>query len=489
MTQFARPVQMFFSLNLRARIALCVGVPILVVMSTLVIFHHFRELKLLEDQLQLSTSQMGEVLMGSLRHAMLINDLEMVNKILTDVGNMENFKDVLLINADGQVVIDTTEQTTDQVKLTSETGCAECHSLPPSERPRAVKLTVAPDVLRIAKPIANEPECDPCHDSSQAHLGMLIADVSLIDVENHLWEDLRSELVFAGLTIVFVTIGIYFLIHQLVVRRLMAFDEPLAQFAEGNLAARLPVSSGSTDEIDRLAMTFNQMAQKLERHNRDQEERGKLRHRAIIEERERIARELHDGLAQLLGYVNTKVMAVRLWLKQGNSAKAEELLCQIEEAARALFVETREAILGLRMNGQNGANLSAMVKDYTVQFSNLTGVPVFFVHDPAVDEVRIPAEAELQLLRIIQEALTNVRKHADATKTHINMWMEDDVLELAIVDDGHGFDLDSPNADHNPHFGLAIMRERAQSIDAEFNLNSSPETGTEINIQLKIEES
>lgn len=489
MRPIARPILKFFGLNLRARIAICVALPILLVMSALVLMHHFRERHLLESQIRLSTSQLGEVLMGSLRHAMLVNDSEMIARIITDVGRMENFNEVQLVDSGGQVKIDSDADQIGLVRHTDTAGCVECHQFPPEERPRAVRLQLTPELLRVAQPIANAPECQACHHGENAHLGMLIADISLVDIEDHLREDLERELVISGVTIVLVSLGIYLLIHQLVVRRLIGFDEALLQFADGNFAARLPLAPGPPDEVDRLAETFNQMAQKLERHTQHQQERDKLRHLAIIEERERIARELHDGLAQLLGYVNTKAMAVRLWLKRENLPKAQENLEQLEEAARALFVDTREAILGLRMTGRNGARFSQLVEDYTDQFSRLSDIPVFFACDPAVDDQTISTEAELQLIRIIQEALSNARKHASATRVNVNLWMEEQVMALAIIDNGQGFDLSKPAPNQRPHFGLSIMRERAQSIHASFHIITAPGEGTEIGVDLDLSRS
>jgi len=162
------------------------------------------------------------------------------------------------------------------------------------------------------------------------------------------------------------------------------------------------------DELDELASTFNQMAHELDRHDREQEELSELRQRAIVEERERIARELHDGLAQLLGYVNTKTMAVRLMLRNQQVEAADRHLLQLDEATRELSVDVRQAVLGLRTAGQIGDGLTAMLGDFAVQFSRFGGVPVEVVVAPEIQRLALTAEVELQLLRIVQEALTNV---------------------------------------------------------------------------------
>jgi two-component system nitrate/nitrite sensor histidine kinase NarX len=90
------------------------------------------------------------------------------------------------------------------------------------------------------------------------------------------------------------------------------------------------------------------------------------------------------------------------------------------------------------------------------------------------------------LLRIVQEALTNVRKHASATNAWISLRISDGVLELTVSDDGQGFDPDHVPTTHRPHFGLSTMRERAEAIGAEFDLDSEPGAGTRVTVRLSV---
>jgi len=213
-----------------------------------------------------------------------------------------------------------------------------------------------------------------------------------------------------------------------------------------------------------------------------------LQQSLIDEERQRIARELHDGLAQLLGYVTTKAMAVRLMLKNRQMEAADQHLLQLEEAARELYVDVRQAILDLNMTGQSAAGLTATLKDFTAQSSRLSGLPVELAIAPAVESLSLTAETELQLLRIVQEALTNVRKHASATKVWISLQISDGVLEMTVSDDGQGFDPDRVPTTHRPHFGLGTMRERAEAIGAEFDLDSEPGAGTRVTVRLAVKD-
>jgi signal transduction histidine kinase len=317
---------------------------------------------------------------------------------------------------------------------------------------------------------------------------VLLVDVSLSDIELHLLDDLRVDLLFSAGSAVLVTLGIYVLIHRLVVRRVGAMRRPLAEFAGGNYNSRLPISLNPTDEIDALTDGFNDMADQIQRHAREQQAIGDLRQRAIVEERERIARELHDGLAQLLGYVNTKAMAVRLMLRNGQPEAADKHLLQLEEAAQELFVDVREAILSLKITGQHGAGLAAAVREYAAQFSRFSGAPVEVNIAADAEHVPLPAEAEMQLLRIVQESLTNVRKHASADKASIGMQINNNILELTVCDDGAGFEPGRSLSGSWPQFGLSTMRERAEAIGAAFSLESNPGKGTRVVVRLKLEE-
>lgn len=213
-----------------------------------------------------------------------------------------------------------------------------------------------------------------------------------------------------------------------------------------------------------------------------------MRQRAIVEERHRIARELHDGLAQLLGYVNTKAMAIRLMLQKQQVEAADHNLLQLEETARELFVDVREAILDPKIAGQDGTHLSTMLKDYIAQSRRLSDMAVEFVLHPAVEDLPLSAENERQLLRIVQKALTNVRKHASANDVCISSGINDGVLEVTVSDGGTGFDPNGTWTSHRPHFGLRIMPERAAAIGAEFDLESEPGTGTQITVRLPLDD-
>lgn len=451
-------------------------------LTSLSIAHYVRGRDLVESQVRMTAAQLGQILTGSLRRAMLVNDDQMISAVLKDVGNMETIDRVRIVDSQGVVRLDSQSTDLGRQELTGQPGCAECHVYDPASRPRAVLLTGVAGILRIATPIDNELDCLACHAESQKHLGVVLADVPIQALEQDLLRDLEIDLAVSVAITLLVTVGVYLLIHRSVVRRVESFLPALASFAHGDMKARLPQSDGEQDELGQLAVAFNQMADDLERHTRAQATRARLRQRAIVEERERIARELHDGIAQFMGFVNNKAMAVRLLLKKDQTLQADDQLQQLEEASHGLFVDVREAIIGLRTTDKAGVGLCSAVEDYTHQFSRLSGITVELEIGPGVEDTGLDAEAELQLLRIIQEALTNVRKHAAASRASVSLRKNGTGLELVIRDNGVGFVPTFADSDHTLRFGLSTMKERAESIGATFELVSAPGAGTHVSV-------
>jgi signal transduction histidine kinase len=132
--------------------------------------------------------------------------------------------------------------------------------------------------------------------------------------------------------------------------------------------------------------------------------------------------------------------------------------------------------------------LTETLKDFSAQFSRLSGLPVELALEPGAENLSLPPEIELQLLRIAQEALANVRKHASATRAWISVQIDRGVLQLTVSDDGQGFDPDQVQATLRPHFGVGSMRERAEAIGAGFDLDSKPGAGTRVTVQLSIDD-
>lgn len=199
---------------------------------------------------------------------------------------------------------------------------------------------------------------------------------------------------------------------------------------------------------------------------------------AIGEERERIAREMHDTFTQVLGYVNTKAQAAQELLRANRLDSAEEQIGQLAEAARGAYAEVRESILGLRTALGPQRPLLDTLRDYLQQWQDQSGIAATFVRH--VEEPHLSPSAELQLLRVVQEALTNARKHAGATRVSVEVRQADGWLEAIVKDNGKGFDPSAIGSGEYPRFGLAMMRERAEAAGGSLVVESTPGYGTQV---------
>jgi nitrate/nitrite-specific signal transduction histidine kinase len=209
---------------------------------------------------------------------------------------------------------------------------------------------------------------------------------------------------------------------------------------------------------------------------------------AVLEERERIAREMHDGVGQVLGYVNTKAQAVKVLLDAGKTTEAQAQLAQLEEAAREVYADLREAILGLRTEISPERQLMPALQEYVRRFGEASGIVTELIveGDPARYEI-LPT-TELHLIRIIQEALTNVRKHAMARRAAVQFLERNGILTVSVTDDGQGFDPVQSRGGTLPRFGLQTMRERAEAIGGTFSIRTRDGPGTEVVVQLPLQQ-
>jgi len=206
---------------------------------------------------------------------------------------------------------------------------------------------------------------------------------------------------------------------------------------------------------------------------------------AITEERQRIAREMHDSLAQVLGYVNTKAQAAQVLLEDGHADRAAEQLRQMAEMARTAYADVREGILSLRTSLNPGRGFIDTLRDYLDVWREQSGVAVS-LETTGIDG-HVTALTEVHFLRIVQEALTNIRKHAAATQVHIRIRQESNSLVTTIEDNGVGLPKDDRGLRGVPRFGMSTMRERTESLGGKFEITSQAGQGTRITVRLPMD--
>ncbi|MBI2859820.1 MAG: GAF domain-containing sensor histidine kinase [Chloroflexi bacterium] len=207
---------------------------------------------------------------------------------------------------------------------------------------------------------------------------------------------------------------------------------------------------------------------------------------AVLSERERLAREMHDGMAQLLGYINTQTIAVKKLLSDSQVDLAREELKKMEEVTRDLYADVREGIVGLRIASRQPDGLLVALRQYADRYAEMSGVQVVIQVHPGVEAAQLAPSAEIQVMRIIQEALTNVRKHSKTTVATVTFNLQEGGLNVSIADNGIGFDPLRLHSTGWPRFGLQTMHERAEAIGGCLHLDAAPGSGTRVEIQLPL---
>jgi signal transduction histidine kinase len=195
--------------------------------------------------------------------------------------------------------------------------------------------------------------------------------------------------------------------------------------------------------------------------------------RAALEERARVSREFHDGLAQDLWIA--KLRTGRLAAQPGLGQEAAAICAEVDSALDDALAAARHAIAALRLPSPEAGGFGEMLRAYAADFGTRFGIDVEVACDDGVPE--LPPRVEAELVRIAQEALNNVRRHADATLVHVAVEVGAGSVTLSIVDNGRGFD---PATVRGSGFGLESMRERATIAGASLAVESRPHDGTRV---------
>lgn len=203
--------------------------------------------------------------------------------------------------------------------------------------------------------------------------------------------------------------------------------------------------------------------------------------RAALEERSRVSRELHDGLAQDLWLAKLKAgrLAAVPDLDPETAALCNELTGAIDDS----LAEARQAVMALRV-GTDGSHapLCSMMHRVVDDFADRVGVRTEFECDHSKPQVRSRVAAEI--LRVAQEALTNVRRHADATLVSVQFASHDGKVSVSVADNGKGFD---PEEQPDGRYGLVGMRERAALVQGVLTIDSRPADGTRVTIEVPLD--
>lgn len=384
----------------------------------------------------------------------------------------------VIVGAQGRVLVSNQPQRYPMDSLFIEPGLPEAETLVAqalAEGVIASRLAEEPHVFVAAIPVADREGQrlgavyyrEPVPDASQSLLSRLGAPLLAANAL------LLPCMIPLGLVFGFVTAFGF-------TRRLRRLTEASNALAGGDLGRRVNDTSG--DEIGQLARQFNAMAGQLEADTSELRELAdhnaqlalKAQRLAALEERHRLARELHDGVKQYLFGVNLATAAALNLLEEDPEGARAKLL-EARDLSRQAQAELMALLNELRPAGLDERGLVPALTDYVATFEEREGVTVQW-HAPA--EVSVPLAHEQALFRVAQEALTNVARHADATGVTVELQATPEAVVLQVADDGKGFDPGSIQS--GPTMGLQGMRERLAALGGELTVDAAPGSGTRL---------
>ena len=231
---------------------------------------------------------------------------------------------------------------------------------------------------------------------------------------------------------------------------------------------------------------------------------------AILRERDRLARELHDNLGQVLGYVNTQAQAARDFLASGQAGMVDYCLANLVLVAQDTHADIREFILGVTVDIASERGFFWTLEHYLQRFSEISQVETRLVVADALQEVVFLPTVAVHLLRIVQEALTNVRKHAGASLVQVTFEMaqqspgargaeiagdgpaapapaaQEPWIRMVVQDNGCGFVRVQQPVSSEHGYGLHSMHDRVSEIGGQLQIDSAPGAGTHIIIHMPL---
>ena len=204
---------------------------------------------------------------------------------------------------------------------------------------------------------------------------------------------------------------------------------------------------------------------------------------AVLEERNLMAQGLHDSIAQSLSFLNMQSQLLEKSIINDNLPMRDKALGFIKEGIQESYDDIRELLLNFRVN-MNPESFSEAIRALIERFKHQTGITVHY--DFLEFGREFPPETQLQIIFIMQEALSNIRKHANATEVEITIEQRQNQFTLLIKDNGIGFDDHTlSQKEENGHIGTLIMKERAHKANGVLTLTSEPNKGTSVLLEIQ----
>lgn len=211
---------------------------------------------------------------------------------------------------------------------------------------------------------------------------------------------------------------------------------------------------------------------------------SKAKESALLEERWLISQELHDNVAQSLAYLNMQTKLLEDRFRSEMKDQALEEFQEVRKVIQDTYQDVRNMLIDFRTQINGDESLEPVFKKYCEDFSARTGIQATFVSDDPLPSLE--PSLRTQIFRMIQESLSNVRKHARAGKVIVTVRSADSGVRVAVEDNGDGFDLHATQEHAQQHMGLSIMKERAAHFNGTVRISTAPGRGTVVTIDIPL---
>lgn len=266
-------------------------------------------------------------------------------------------------------------------------------------------------------------------------------------------------------------------------RRLEQLGEVMLSLEKGNLSRAVPPLGedeigGLGEQLNRIGKKWEEQVSSLQRlSNNNAQLAEKARYSAIMEERQRLARDLHDAVSQQLFAISMTATAVGRIIDR-DVEKATRQIHLIEEMASVAQSEMRALLLHLRPVHLEGKRLAQGLRDLIAELQAKVQVEIALEMD---EDLQLQKGIEDHLFRIVQEALSNALRHSRATRLEIRLLVASDSVRLLVRDNGVGFVLDEVK---HASYGLVSIRERVNELGGSLNIVTAPDRGTRMEIRI-----
>jgi len=487
------------SRSLRLKVSLGVSLALIVLLAPLNWLQYQLQRNAAIADLELLAATTGAVAERSLEEAMLTNNRSAIQSIVDSVAQSPDVRSVYLLTP--QAVVAASRgglHNGEQLDVVSPT-CQVCHQFPAASRPRGVVVTDTDGqtVFRTMTPIPNRQACHDCHSPQDRLNGVYYMDFSMAGFNTRLERGLRTAFLGSVMIIVLSTVVLNVLLSRLVITPMEQVARSLHNFSQGEREVRVSVQTH--DEVGLLADVFNEMADTIQAQEaeasqlytelKDKDEvRRQLLARLISareEERRHLAREIHDELGQLLTGLSLNLKLSQQAMPD-DSQVARGYLDKANALVRHTIEQSDRLITRLRPTALDDYGLVPALQDELGQRLAPLDIAVHLEADG--DMEHLPAEVTTAAFRIVQEAITNVIRHADARQVHVRLRRTDDERTVAVEDDGVGLPGETfSSPDGRRALGILGMQERAGALGGRLEVTRRRPHGTRVALWLPLD--